>query len=117
MPLFAPPELTANDHEVLALIADHAGLPARCVDPLTFCMSGRILRDRTYRQLLPAISDNLASRDLNELVKAGLLTAIGERRGRRYVAAEPMRDSAMEIVAGIGDNLDLDRDPYREVDA
>jgi Fic family protein len=78
-----------------------AGLPGRCVEPLSFGLSGRVLRNSTYRQLVEDISHNLASRDLNELVKAGLFEPIGEKRGRRYVPSEDMRrvaDAAREVV-------------------
>jgi hypothetical protein len=37
------------------------------------------------------ISENLATRDLKMLVDAGLLVARGEKRGREYVAAEPIK--------------------------
>jgi hypothetical protein len=37
------------------------------------------------------VSNNLASRDLKQMVDAGLLEARGERRGRHYVASEEIR--------------------------
>lgn len=37
-----------------------AGLPERCVQPLTFCLSGRVLRNATYRQLVEGLSHNAA---------------------------------------------------------
>jgi hypothetical protein len=68
-----------------------AGLPGRCVEPLAFGLSGRVLRNGTYRQLVPDVSHNLAGRDLSELVRAGLFEPIGEKRGRRYVPSDDMR--------------------------
>lgn len=38
-----------------------------------------------------AISDVVASRDLRQLCDLGLLTPIGEKRGRYYVAADPLK--------------------------
>lgn len=48
--------------------------------------SGRV-RNSSYR-VSADISNNLASRDLKELVDAGLLIPEGEKRGRHYVASE-----------------------------
>ena len=46
---------------------------------------GYKVRNASYR-VSADISSNVASRDLKELADAGLLTAEGERRGRRYAA-------------------------------
>ncbi|MCC7274472.1 MAG: Fic family protein [Alphaproteobacteria bacterium] len=40
-----------------------------------------------------AVSDVVASRDLRRLCDAGLLKPVGEKRGRYYVAAEPLLDA------------------------
>lgn len=45
------------------------------------------VRNTTYRKAAE-VSDALASRDLGQLVAAGLLVAQGEKRGRFYVAGE-----------------------------
>jgi Fic family protein len=38
------------------------------------------------------VSDVVASRDLRRLCELGLLTPVGEKRGRHYVAAKPLND-------------------------
>ena len=52
--------------------------------------SGIRVRNSSYRASAD-ISNNLASRDLKNLVDAGLLEARGERRGRHYVASGSVR--------------------------
>lgn len=94
---------------------DDAGLPARCVAPLAFGLGGRVLRNSTYRQLVPEVSHNLASRDLNELVKAGLLAAVGEKRGRRYVLSDRLRDTASRVRAGVNAKFPVSGDPYERI--
>ncbi len=86
--------------------------PERCVQPLTFCMTGRYLRNSTYRQLVPDITQNVASRDLTELVKAGLLEAVGEKRGRRYVPSADLRKTAIAVREEVNSRLPPAGDPY-----
>jgi Fic family protein len=87
-------------------------LPDRCVQPLTYCLSGLYLRNSTYRQLVPEISHNVATRDLNELVKAGLLASEGEKRGRRYVPSPDMRAMAISLREEVNRRLPASGDPY-----
>lgn len=89
-----------------------AKLPERCVQPLTYCLSGLYLRNSTYRQLAPEVTQNVASRDLNELVKVGLLAAEGEKRGRRYVPSGTMREFAMALREEVNRRLPVTGDPY-----
>jgi Fic family protein len=89
-----------------------AELPERCVQPLTYSMTGRILRNSTYRQLTAEITQNVASRDLTELVRAGLLEGRGEKRGRHYVPSARMRAAAEAVGAAVGSKLSADADPY-----
>jgi Fic family protein len=103
------------EHATAAVAA--AALPQRCVEPLAFGLTGRMLRNSTYRQLVPDISYNLASRDLNELVKAGLLEPIGQNRGRRYVPSAAMRDTASTVRAEVNHRFPVTGDPYRLVSA
>jgi len=65
------------------------GLPERTLLALADAALGLRVRNATYRPIAD-ISDHLASRDFKALVEAGLLVAQGERRGRFYVAAEPV---------------------------
>jgi len=89
-----------------------AKLPERCVQPLTYCLSGLYLRNSTYRQLVPEINQNVASRDLNELVKAGLLATEGEKRGRRYIPSPTMRDVVLGFREEVNRRLPATGDPY-----
>ncbi|KAA2263806.1 Fic family protein [Solihabitans fulvus] len=92
-----------------------AALPERCVQPFTFCLTGRVLRNATYRQLTQGLSQNAAGRDLNDLVKAGLLEPRGEKRWRHYVPTAAMRSVADDIGAEVGQLFTPDGDPYRRI--
>ena len=65
-------------------------LHERTVMALLEAASGIRVRNSSYRASA-GISNNLASRDLKNLVDAGLLEARGERRGRHYVASGSVR--------------------------
>lgn len=93
-------------------LAADLGFPDRCVQPLTYCMSGRYLRNSTYRQLVPDISQNVASRDLNEMVKAGWLEAQGEKRGRWYRPSVALRTVAHELRVEVNSRFPAAGDPY-----
>ena len=93
-------------------LIEDAGLPSRCVEPLAFSLGGRVLRNSTYRQLVPEVSYNVASRDLNELVKADLLAPTGERRGRRYLPNPALSRRATEMRHKLNQELPVDSDPY-----
>lgn len=63
-----------------------------------------VLRNATYRASVWAgegveISDLTASRDLRALVGAGLLVAVGETRGRHYIAGDELRQRLSSIRA------------------
>jgi Fic family protein len=96
-------------------VIEDAGLPSRCVEPLAFALDGRVLRNSTYRQLVPDVSNNLASRDLNELVKAGLLAAIGENRGRRYLPSTALQNRVAGMRHKLNRELPVDGDPYQRI--
>ena len=66
------------------------GLPDRVIYALSDATLGYRIRNAAYRSVAD-ISDTLASRDLRELVKRGLLVPAGEKRGRVYVGAEILR--------------------------
>lgn len=68
-------------------------LPERCAAGLMDAALGVRIRRKIYRSSTEAatgeeISDLTASRDLKAIVDAGLLEAVGERRGRYYLAAD-----------------------------
>lgn len=74
--------------EVERLLA-RAGLPDRAAVSLTNAVLGVRVHNAAYRREAD-VSQVVASRDLSVLSTAGLLTPIGEKRGRYYVAAPPL---------------------------
>ncbi len=73
--------------------ATAAGLSERCASGLMDAAYGLRIRRKSYRTSVEAvtgdeISDLTASRDLKAMVDSTLLTAVGERRGRYYVAGD-----------------------------
>lgn len=75
----------------LETLVKERGLPARTALGLLEAAFGTRVRNASYR-VSADISNNLASRDLKLLVDAGFLEAKGEKRGRHYVAAPPVRE-------------------------
>jgi Fic family protein len=67
------------------------GLPSRCALGLLEAAFGTRVRNASYR-VSTDITGNLASRDLKQLVDAGLLESRGEKRGRHYVAGSSVRE-------------------------
>lgn len=58
-------------------------------------------RVRSSRYKLESeISEVVASRDLKKLCDVGLLTPVGDKRGRYYVAADPLQKIRAEIMRG-----------------
>lgn len=85
-------EIEALWNASLAVVGEKS-LPERCASGVMDAAYGLRLRRRSYRSSVEAvtgeeISDLTASRDLKALVDAGMLTAVGERRGRYYLAGE-----------------------------
>lgn len=76
------------------------GLMERMIVTLVDATFGFRVRASQY-QKDNDVSDVVASRDLRKLCDAGLLTPIGEKRGRYYVAATPLREIYRQ--ARIGD--------------
>lgn len=72
-----------------ALIKEHR-LPERVISGLYLATVGFRVRNAMYRTDAE-VSDLVASRDLATLVDRGLLTPKGERRGRHYIAGEPLQ--------------------------
>ena len=72
----------AVSHEV-----SRRGLPERAATGVFNAAMGFRLRNATYREAA-GVSDSVAGRDLKALADAGLLQAVGERRGRFYVASQ-----------------------------
>lgn len=85
-------------------IAESNGLPERCAAGLMDLTFGLRLRRGTYRSSVEAavgdeISDLTASRDLRALSEKGLAEAIGERRGRYYLASDTLASLREEVRA------------------
>ena len=79
--------------------AKQLGLPDRTVVVLAEAALGLKARNATYRKNAD-VSENLASRDLKQLVSAGLFVAMGERRGRYYIASQELRELGRQADAG-----------------
>jgi Fic family protein len=77
-------------YEELAKLVAHHGLQERMALGLIEATFGRRVRNASYR-VTTDVTNNLASRDLKELVDAKLLTAVGEKRGRHYVATPTLQ--------------------------
>lgn len=77
------------------LRASHA-FPERALTALMDAAMGWRIRNVTYRGALAEqgeeISEHVATTDLKRLVDVGLLEPVGEKRGRHYVAAAPVRE-------------------------
>lgn len=71
-------------------LAKEQGLPDRSVPALYDAAIGLRLRRSSYIRLAE-VEDRTATRDLQALVDAELLVPQGERRGRTYSAAAPLR--------------------------
>lgn len=70
-------------------VARH-GLPERAIAAVFNAAMGFRLRNATYREAAD-VTDAVAGRDLKALAAAGLLAAVGEKRGRYYVATPQLR--------------------------
>lgn len=78
-----------------------AGLPERSLLALNDAAIGLRVRNATYR-LHDDSTRETAGRDLRMMVEAGLLVAVGEKRGRHYVGSASLRDIWREIRASSG---------------
>jgi len=87
-----------------AKLAETHGLPERSAAGLMDLTFGLRIRRGTYRSSVEAafgeeISDLKASRDLKAMVDSELVEAVGERRGRYYLAGEPLIDLRRKVRA------------------
>jgi hypothetical protein len=85
-------------------LAAARGLPERCAAGLMDLTFGLRLRRGTYRSSVEVaigeeVSDLKGSRDLKAMVESGLVEAVGERRGRYYLAGEPLADLRKKVRA------------------
>ena len=96
-------------------LAESRGLPERAIDTLCDTARGWTTRRslymiRTQTSRGEPISDGMASRDLQSMVRAGLLEPIGDKRGRRYRRSPELADLWNQI-RGMRLTRD-DTDPY-----
>ncbi|MBX3314527.1 MAG: hypothetical protein KF906_09425 [Actinobacteria bacterium] len=80
-------------------------LPDRCVGALYDAARGWRLRRSLYIKTVTSstgedITEATATRDLNAMTKAGLLVAIGEKRGRSYQPAIELAEAWRTITEG-----------------
>lgn len=80
--------------EVAKIIKD-MGFPERMEGPLVEASFGYKIRNFRYRTD-NNLSDVVATRDLKKLCDAGLLSPIGEKRGRYYVAEQELFEIALK---------------------
>jgi Fic family protein len=83
-------------------LTEHNRLPERCAAGLMDAALGVRIRRKIYRSSTESatgeeISDLTASRDLKAMVDVELLEAVGERRGRYYLAAETLTQLREDI--------------------
>lgn len=86
-------------------LAENRGLTERCAAGLMELTFGLRLRRGTYRSAVETaigeeISELKASRDLKAMVDSGLVEAVGERRGRYYLAASPLNELRERVRQG-----------------
>lgn len=97
------------------LVARH-GLIERCMTGLFDAAIGMRIRNSTYRavhaELGEEITEATATRDLRQMLDAVLIHARGEKRGRFYVAAEPLIDIRNDVVSRR--DPDLYSDPFAD---
>jgi Fic family protein len=85
-------------------------LPKRTEAPLIDATFGYKVRNSKYRTEA-SISEVVASRDLKRLTEAGLLVAIGEKRGRTYEASDKLK----AIAAALRSQTPPIDDPYQKM--
>lgn len=96
--------------EEIARIAKAHGLPERVESPLLDAAFGYKIRNLRYRAE-NEISDVVASRDLKRLSDLGLLSPVGEKRGRYYVADKKLLEIPLRTrdVGKAGDPYEIVR--------
>lgn len=96
-----------------AEIAERQRLPERAIGGLIEASLGLRLRRASYRAVIEAtsgetVSELTASRDLKAMVDRELLDAVGEKRGRYYVASQALIDARAEVRASRPSRDDYD---------
>jgi len=89
-------EASRTWRELDELIAEH-GLPDRAADELYDAVIGFRIRRSSYAKRA-AIEERTATRDLARLAELGLLRAIGQTKGRHYVAGAELATLRSRVV-------------------
>lgn len=95
--------------DVMSQEVERHGLPERAAAPVFNAAMGFRLRNSTYREAA-GVTDAVAGRDLKALAEAGLLQAVGERRGRFYMASPALK----VLEASIRQPREQIQDPFRK---
>ncbi len=83
-------ERVAQVYDAVEKMLHARRLPDRAGAPVVNAALNYVVRNEDYRREAD-VSMNLASRDLKQLADAGILVAIGEKRGRHYVAGPDLK--------------------------
>lgn len=96
----------------LEVMVEEHGLIDRCLIGMFDAAVGLRVRNATYRAAFEEMGEDIpettATRDLRQMVEAGLLTARGEKRGRYYIAAEPLREARADVLENRDPDMFLD---------
>lgn len=90
-------ERVAHVYDAVEEMLNAKGLPDRASAPVVNAALNYVVRNEDYRREAD-VSMNLASRDLKQLVDSGILSPIGEKRGRHYVAGAHLAEVAAQHV-------------------
>jgi Fic family protein len=82
--------------EEIQIETEKTNLPERVIQPIWDAAIGYKIRNAMYRKSAE-VSENLASRDFNGLVRQGLLTPHGANRGRYYVASAKLLEIKSKV--------------------
>lgn len=129
--LLSPEFLSMEETEALwdrcEQLARRHHLPDRCVGALCDASRGWRVRRSLYVKAVRSsageeITDDTATRDLRAMSKAGLLDAVGEKRGRYYQPSEELRSIWREIrshrrARGVEDPYELAQPPLPGLDS
>jgi Fic family protein len=80
-------------------IAKRRGLPERTANALWDAFNGRDITARYYKNSADIASRQTVTTDLNRLAASGLVRAVGERRGRRYLPAPGLYADLSNLLA------------------
>lgn len=100
-------KLLAELSEVVEHVLEQRGGPSRAVPAVCEAARGARLRRTTY-VTLAEVEEHTATRDLKVLTEVGLIEAVGEKRGRSYIAAPVLRALYDDIDGRLQDPATVD---------